>query len=364
MSSTRLPTELLEQIVSHISNDSNALSMCCRSSRVLVSACRFTRFKSITLANVASSAKFHALLENSPRSAVAMHVKSLTIINPQDYHKNAQRHSLVEVLNHVRIFLEWLQDTISELPSLRSFGTEDWDTRISVISSWPYYCDVTALGIFAFECSQTTPRNLERLRLAAFRVSDIGSSSVQAYLDSPLLKWLDLSHLRSLAFCTDIEDTPSTTGNWLSAFLQVCSSTLEYLVLEPQDVPDDFEFHAGGFPCLTRVTITVTSVNINNWDDVLLPWVDVLLGQCQLLQSGEITFLLMESQYGPPTTGSLDPGRLLAWLEEVKEKFPACSFVVAHRYKTLVLKAGLFPPSIALEPQCTYVKFWTRFYST
>ncbi|KAH8828759.1 hypothetical protein DL96DRAFT_1789399 [Flagelloscypha sp. PMI_526] len=260
MSAAQFPAELLEQIVPHLADNPAALSTCCLSSRVFVPACRIVRFQSITLDDQRKdSSRFNALLEASPPSAVAIYVRCLRVMDPHrfGYEKGRDAIALARILNYFRTFpihlqifskhrpgiswshIRWLQDAISELSSIQSFGTEDRFTTFPTNTSWPAYGDVAALGLFSFPYDfKKTTETLGRLRLSAFRLSDIGSRSIQMYLNNALLKWLDLSGLRALAFCTKIGETPDTTGAWLSALIQRCSATLEYLVFEPRDPPN------------------------------------------------------------------------------------------------------------------------------
>ncbi|KAH8818596.1 hypothetical protein DL96DRAFT_1820038 [Flagelloscypha sp. PMI_526] len=391
MSMPRLPTELLELIVPHIVNDSASLSMLCLASPVLAPACRVARFYSVTLERVDDTIRFHGLLETSPKSHISRHVRRLAIIDPQDYiEHNIGKNALISVLERVRAFISdlqifshdlsdsysgidwtemnWLQDELSNLPSLRTFGTEDWGTSISKISTLPYYRNITALGIFAFPHTRTAPDNVERLSLSAFRLSDIGTPPAQEYWASPLLRWLDLSRLRSLAFCSGMQFTLSTTGTWLSGLLQHCSASLEYLVLEARNPPDDLELPVGGCPSLTKVTFMIRDFPRMEWNDLLLLWVNVLLNQCPSLKIGEITFSLMfllsedESQGLLPAL-SLKLETLLNGLGSLKGRYPSCRIALTYPGNRLLLERECFPPSLILEFQCTYVKFWTRFYS-
>ncbi|KAH8806512.1 hypothetical protein DL96DRAFT_1765468 [Flagelloscypha sp. PMI_526] len=270
MSTPQFPAEVLEQIVPHLADDPISLSICCLSSRVFVPACRVARFQSITLEEQEDSTKFHALLESSPTSAVTRQVKSLTIIDPQLFNYKKYRDAVTGIFDHLRtvivhlqIFnkmenyrihwphLVWLQDGISEL-SLQSFGTEDWNFAPKPITPWPCSGDDAALGLFDLPSHVNTRSVVERLRLSAFRLSHIRGRPVQKYLDSGLLKWLDFSRLRALAFCTRINDTPDSTGTYLSALIQPCSASLEYLVFEPKNPANDLELPLGGCPRLKR----------------------------------------------------------------------------------------------------------------
>ncbi|KAH8806579.1 hypothetical protein DL96DRAFT_1631102 [Flagelloscypha sp. PMI_526] len=390
MSTLPFPTELLEHIASHLVDDPVALSMCCLSSPALVPVCRVARFQCVTLANPAHCGGFSRLLKTSPRSAIATHVRRLIILSPQDYETGEETNVLTDVLDHVQtsvlslqIFsenhlcgvawseIDWLQTAIFKLPYLQSLETEVWGLSFSTISRWPNYSNITALGLFSFQFDREMPPNLERLKIYALRLSDIDFRSVQEYLEISLLKWLDLSGTRSVAFCMDTHRTTSTTGDWVSAILQCSRTSLEHLVLEVKEPPSgtyaNFQLSdSGGCPRLKRVTFLIASIYtlVVGLGDLFLAWANILLDRCPSLQAGEIVFSLMDNRRTAPPTASLELGLLFTVVEALSVRFAACRFVFTHPYKSIQLETGEFPQSLIVESQYTYVKFWSTFYSS
>ncbi|KAH8806517.1 hypothetical protein DL96DRAFT_1686275, partial [Flagelloscypha sp. PMI_526] len=154
-----------------------------------------------------------------------------------------------------------------------------------------------------------------------------------------------------------------TTGAWLSAFLQLCSTSLESLVFEARNPPTDFQLPAGGCPSLKTVTFIIPERAEIDSDNLFLPWIHILLSQCPSLETGEIMFWLMAEEFETPQSEARDPGTLFTGLEKLNQRFPACRIVIAYPNETFPLARGVFPHFILLEMQCTYVKFWSRFYS-